>query len=327
METTPGASREAEWPSSTAQQAKKANHPGILRAPSMSLDTSEHNTGYTSSEIGQEHPSRSGSPSSTVHQNKEAEFSGRANTPVIERSAAENDHDPQSKAAKIQCTLVRIPSPAPTPAQLSRYEIEVGIVRGDATVLNRIKKHCVSNFPAKANQDREVLFDEIIKTCRRLDFGVVKNDVISYLEPQLADPATSIHMPPTCDLSDADEIFAAIQTIKGNTDHSFIHKAYSQMKLYHAVEAKSKTLSHEISKTLKAPKTVAIERMAKDQAGDQRGKAQGKSKSEYDHAYSAGRKWLEVVQWFGGPGIIIVFVLAGRQTKIPNLIYMCLHLL
>lgn len=58
---------------------------------------------------------------------------------------------------------------------------------------------------------------------------------------------------------------------------------------------------------------------------DQRGNSREKSKNEYDRAYLAGHKWLEAVEWFGGPGIVIVFVLTGRHMKSMLSMGMCLY--
>ncbi len=34
--------------------------------------------------------------------------------------------------------------------------------------------------------------------------------------------------------------------------------------------------------------------------------------SSYIYEYHAGQKWLAVMDWFGGSGIVLVFVIAGK---------------
>lgn len=250
-------------------------------------------------------------------------------TPIAELSAAENRcedslgiDDSNSKTATAPSTPRPGPTPSPTPSSTplrpSKYDIEIGIVQGDSAITETIKDYCFAKFSTNTDQDRDGRFEKVLKTCGRFDLGLVKKRLIDNIESQSAKPVPNINMPLAWEKSDADKILAAIQDIKGSTSQAFIYKAYTQMNFYHAVEAKSKTLSHEISKTLKMPKTLAIEYMAKDRAGDQRQEKEQDYKKNFDCAYFAGRNWLDVVRWFGGPGIVIVFVLRGRRPSITK---------
>ncbi|KAG7007490.1 hypothetical protein G7Y79_00009g025990 [Physcia stellaris] len=187
------------------------------------------------------------------------------------------------------------------------YSIEVGLIRGDAKILSKFRE----TFPIMQNPESASVFE----LCQKLDFGRVQSALVRFHQNRLAeieDPQKLDRMPSTCDLKDPDDIYDALRITHAHTAVAKIYRAYGQMRLFDTVntEAEKQIATDKDGKKLESY-TWHLEILATRKAGnvsDDERKAKIKS---YKAEYHSGCKWNQVAKWFGGQGVIMVFILAG----------------
>ena len=129
---------------------------------------------------------------------------------------------------------------------------------------------------------------------------------------EIDDPQKLDRMPSTCDLQDPDDIYDALRITHAHTAVAKIYRAYGQMRLFDTVNAEAeKQVETENGKVLETY-IWHLELLATRKAGnvsDDERKAKVKS---YKAEYHSGAKWTQIAKWFGGKGVIMVFILAGQ---------------
>ena len=122
--------------------------------------------------------------------------------------------------------------------------------------------------------------------------------------------------PATWTMSEPRQVLGALRTIGTKCNDVQTHRAFAQMKLCLLVQQKLKSGYKSISSgrgKLRKPEMIYLEELARGEAGtvsDDEVKAKFEG---YRSEYKAGRRWLKVAEWFGGPGIVLVFITAGTS--------------
>ncbi len=190
---------------------------------------------------------------------------------------------------------------------------EIGITMGSPAVLALIRVDCLSWQGWHDYKHRKSNLDDIFNICTRFNFDIVKHKLLRYLTsrpaPTSSDtPATPI--PSTWNMSKTVDIVNALQIIGSNDKHAKIHRAYAQMKLFAMVNANT-TSAIVVKGTGKhiSERLIYLEVLARREAATD--SMQESMEKQYVAAYSAGKRWSELVEWFGGIGSILIIVTLG----------------
>ena len=179
---------------------------------------------------------------------------------------------------------------------LSAYTIEEGLSRGDPN----IKIHFISMF-AKIPHSGLKDGSRVLDACRNLKFEQVKVVLLNFFatSTKAFKPIPSIY-----DIQDPRKILSIIRELDGDIQVLKCHKAYAQTHLFAMVEA------------MKAEKYTTdyqyvLRKLAEEEFGIDALDKVVKRVEEYRKDYAYGQKWLEVAEYFGGTGVILIFILAG----------------
>ena len=199
------------------------------------------------------------------------------------------------------------------------YKREVGIIRRDPKVIAPIENHCCKAQGDEwgchsANPKKEL--GDLLNTIKQLDFSFVKTRLIRYLSNRQAKLGIQLETQATWTMSEPQHILGALNTIKTICDDAQIHRAFGQMRLYLLVHQKLES-GHKPVQSGKGkprlPEKLYLEELARREAGPVSEEEIEARFHDYHSEYQAGRRWLEVADWFGGPGIVLVFITAGTS--------------
>ena len=199
------------------------------------------------------------------------------------------------------------------------YKREVGIIRRDPIIIGPIENHC-HKFLGNASDcslgtsKKEV--GELLNTIEQLDFLYAKDQLIKYLNNRQAKMGMQPETPATWTMSEPQQVLGALRTIRTICDDAHIHRAFGQMKLYLLVKQKLESGHKPISSSKgkpRLPETNYLAELARREAGPVSEDEVEAKFRDYLSEHQAGRRWLEVADWFGGPGIVLVFITAGTS--------------
>ena len=222
--------------------------------------------------------------------------------------------------------LTNSPPKTQTPTE---YEIELGLVRGEEKIKRYIMKECFDLSDDYRPSPNKKWFSkgddlrELLPICRRLPSRIVKVKLLEELESRIVVPGQKTAIPSTADLFDPFDILDALQSIKLTTLNAKVNRAYGQMRLYKSVQGQIGSVNYVLDTALKhgvAPHRIVLDRMSCRSVGNE--KERREKKTNFIYEYDAGRKWLDVAEWFGGEGIVLVFATAGVWNQ--NLFSKCL---
>lgn len=198
----------------------------------------------------------------------------------------------------------------------STYEIELGLVRGEVEILKLVMDKCMtlsSSYRANGMFDRKVELQVLFDICRKLPLRIVKASLLRELRDRIEVPGTRTEIPLTGNMTNSSDILDALQCIKGTTINAKIHRAYGQMKLFRSVQndIKNDNVPADNQEKSVSAHRVILEDVASRAAGKVSQKERTERKNFFNDEYNAGRKWVDVCEWFNGPGIVLIYVTAG----------------
>ena len=200
------------------------------------------------------------------------------------------------------------------------YEMELGLVRGEKEIQKLVMDKCMSLSPSYRGTRRFSREDEVqamFDVCRKLLPRIVKAWLLRELKSRIEVPGNRTEIPSTANMSNPSEILDALQCIKMTTINSKVHRAYGQMRLFESVQVVIKTGKTPIDylgRGLSDHRTI-LEKAACRAAGNVSEKERRDRENHFNSEYDAGKKWLEVCDWFGGPGIVLIFVTTGVSNR------------
>ena len=159
-------------------------------------------------------------------------------------------------------------------------------------------------------------FQYLLQSCRLLSFLNIKRTLLCELRDRLVKPGRIVDAGiEKCDWSCPAEIFAQLQIVHNTMRDANVHRTYTEMKLVEAVEERQKTSHRDIRGTGQriaehnvVPKKMALEKVGKVSTAE-RGYVERRCMANC----KAGEKWLNICKWFGGNGIVFVFINVGRR--------------
>ena len=200
------------------------------------------------------------------------------------------------------------------------YEMELGLVRGEEETQKLIMDKCMPLSPShrayrwfSKENELQVLFH----VCRKLPLRIVKAWLLRELKSRIEVPGNRTEIPSTANMSNPSDILDALQCIKMTTINSKIHRAYGQMRLFESVEGdvKSGKVRNDSLKHGASLQRAILRKAAVRAAGNVSQKERRDRENHFYYEHDAGEKWLDVCDWFGGPGIVLIFVIAGVSTR------------
>ena len=244
------------------------------------------------------------------------ETSGDKEAPVKKENPS-----PQSNA---QCTETSLPSTlvldigrestserfvVPT-----RYEIESGLMMGSPIVEAYFRASLVALKPsterANFNIDNEIA--KVWKIIPFLEFYKTRRELGQHLENREKTPDGKFQSRTVWCSSDPGEILDTLENVRMSSLDNKIHRAYGQTILVSAVDAevarRCKTATGHRSGHM-----AIFEELACKKAGSVSNTELAQITSSYFYEYQSGQKWLTVIDWFGGSGIVLIFVIAGNS--------------
>ena len=197
------------------------------------------------------------------------------------------------------------------------YNREIGIIRRDPQIIAPIENHCCKAQGGEwnchsGNPKKEL--NELLNTIEQLDFHLAKDRLVRYLNNRRARMGIQPETPATWTMSEPQHVLGALRTLGVICDDAHIHRAFAQMRLYLLVQQKLESGHkpiHSGKGKARLPENIYLEELARREAGPVSEEEIEASFHDYHSEYQAGRRWLEVADWFGGPGIVLVFITAG----------------
>ena len=226
--------------------------------------------------------------------------------PDLDQSRA-NAPQPSQGIGQIEPAACKVPT---------AYEMELGLVQGEEEIHKLVMDKCMplsSSHRANKHFDRKVELQVLFDICRKLPPRIVKACLLRELKSRIEVPGTRTQIRLTDNTSNSSDILDALQCIKGTTINAKVHRVYGQMKLFRSVQndvKKGNVPYHSLEPRVSAHRIV-LEKAASLAAGKVSLKERTERKNFFHDEYSAGRKWVDVCEWFNGPGIVLIFVTAG----------------
>ena len=285
-------------------------------------DPSSHGGNDSRSSVKPEHE---GSASNAL----ETSGSSRQNSRQVEYEEIRTRKMPQSaheNSGKTTIIGTARPSEVPTTKEKAfqleawdMYKTEIGIIRRDPDIIAPIEKYCCENLVdasncRSGNLEKEV--GELLSDIEQLDFLFAKDRLVKYLDNRQAKVGMQTETPATWTMSEPQQVLGALGTIKTICDDAYIHRAFGQMKLCLLVQEKLKSGHKPISSgkgKSRLPEKKYLKELARREAGPVSEDEIEAKYQDYLSEHQAGKRWLQVADWFGGPGIVLVFITAGTS--------------
>ena len=225
----------------------------------------------------------------------------------------EDSDDSEVPDVDIKSEAMRSGSERDEGPMMARYERQVALIRGEP--LFDDDHHCrvtlATLHPLKRIFNPDIEFEDILEHCvTKLDPEPLQEDLVEYLRNRLATASPSPPPLPTAD-SSTEEILEALHVLHGISTDVVIRCASAQLMLYSSIRRQcsddSSTAEHlDIIRALAAKKAGNVTEKEKD-----------KVCKSYEREYYSGKRWLHVIDMFGGDGVVILFLVAGKFAKHP----------
>ena len=193
------------------------------------------------------------------------------------------------------------------------YEIESGLSSGSATIEKYVKASLLMLEPSMTRPNFNI-HDEVAKVWKIIllpNFFTTRRGLHQHLENREKMPGEKLQARTNWDISDPSDILDTLDNVRRNTVDNKIHRAYGQTMLFSSVNGqvakgyKSTVTGH------RSDHTALLEELARKKAGPVSQTEIDQIIAGYFYDYYAGRNWLAVIDWFGGSGVVLVFVIAG----------------
>ena len=201
----------------------------------------------------------------------------------------------------------------------TNYEVESGLASRKPIIETFVRASLLALNPGLSGPNSRT-HEEITNVWRiihLLEFFTTRSELHQHLESR---ENTSRHLllaPIDWDMSEPSEILDALDNVKRSTTDNKIHRAYGQAMLVGSVDAKVARGYKSTIGNYRSSHKALLEELARDKAGSLSVMEQDQMIASCFYEYSAGQKWLAVMDWFGGSGIVLVFVVAGELMSLP----------
>ena len=203
----------------------------------------------------------------------------------------------------------------------TQYEIEAGLEEESPVIVDFVKASLVK-FRSPMIHSMSYAQDEINKVWRiipMLEFYTTRRELSQHLENREKMPGEKLHARTDWNISEPSEILDALDNVKRSTLDNKIHRAYGQMMLFSSVNAEVERGYHSHVTGYRSDHAELLEELAREKAGSVSKTEIDQIITSYAYEYQTGQKWLPVIDWFGGSGIILIFMIAGKFFLLPSI--------
>ena len=217
---------------------------------------------------------------------------------------------------RLSSVAVTCPSEEANPiATPTAYQIEFGLSSGSPNIANYVSLSLFTLEPSTTRPTSSIHAEvaKIWKIILVLDFFKTRRELHQYLENREKMPGEKLQARTDWELSDPSDILDTLDHVKRNTIDNKIHRAYGQTMLFLSVNAQVAAGYKPTITGHRSDHTGLLEELALKRAGPVSKTEVDQTIASYFYEYYAGQKWLAVMDWFGGSGIVMVFVVAGKH--------------
>lgn len=199
------------------------------------------------------------------------------------------------------------------------YEIEFGLMMGSPIVEAYVRASLVALKPSTKRPDFKI-DNEIAKVWEIipfLEFYKTRRELGQHLEHREKTPDEKLYSRTIWTSSDPGEILDALANVRMSSLDNKIHHAYGQTLLVSSVDAQVARRCKTVTAHRSDHKALFKE-LARKKAGPVSKKERDQITKSYFYEYQSGRKWLAVIDWFGGSGIVLIFIIAGKSYTLST---------
>ena len=153
---------------------------------------------------------------------------------------------------------------------------------------------------------------EILMVTSFLEFFRTRRELQHHLESREKMPSEKLQARVLWDTSDPSKILDALEDVMRSTIDNKIHRAYGQTVLFSSVNAQVARGYRSTATGHRSDHCALLEELAHKRAGSVSKRELEQMVSKYLNEYYAGQKWSAIIDWFGGGGIVLIFVIAGK---------------
>ena len=197
---------------------------------------------------------------------------------------------------------------------LTMYEVEFGLMMGSPIVGAYVRASLVALKPSTKRPDLDIDHEiaNVWKIIPFLEFYKTRRELGQHLEQREKTPDEKLYSRIIWSSSDPGEILDALANVRMSSLDNKIHHAYGQTMLVSSVDAKVARRCRTVAGHRSDLKALFKE-LARKKAGPVSKKERDQITKSYFYEYQSGRKWLAVIDWFGGSGIVLIFIIAGKS--------------
>lgn len=227
---------------------------------------------------------------------------------TLATKATENEH---TRAATMPARGIKDGGMVVSPTQ---YQLEVGLSMKEPAIEAHVRAHLVTLKPSTTRPQFHIHdeIDKVLDKCRLREFFKARSELRDFLENRVHMPGRKLQTQTTWNMSSPGEILDTLQTVKTNTADCKIHRAYGQTLLFSSVNNQLEGGCKASSTGHRFDHAKILLGLALKKAGSVSAAERNSIYSSYLYEYHAGQRWSSIIDWFGGSGIILVFVTAGK---------------
>ena len=194
--------------------------------------------------------------------------------------------------------------------------IESGLSIRSSLTDNSIRASLLALIPTRSNTNVHAEVTKVLKITLLLDFFKTRRELYQYLENREKMPGEKLNTHSKWESTDPSKILDTLENVKRDTVDNKIHRAYGQTMLFSSVNAQVADGYRSTVTGHRCNHTALLEELARKKAGPVSETETRQIISSYFYEYYAGQRWLAVIDWFGGDGIVLIFLIAGNCTLI-----------
>lgn len=201
------------------------------------------------------------------------------------------------------------------PVLPTKYEIEFGLVMGSPKTEAYIKA-CLVGLKSLTTRSNFNIHEEVAivwSIIPLLEFFKSRRELHQHLKSRENITGHEVQALTKWNTSEPSEIMDALVKVQRSTIDNKIHRAFGQTKLVESVDAQVTRGFKSVVSGHRSDHLALLEELASKKAGPISKTERDQMIYSYTYEYRAGQKWLEVMDWFGGSGIVMVFVIASES--------------
>lgn len=194
------------------------------------------------------------------------------------------------------------------------YDIDSGLSSASVDIEDYVKASLLSLKPSmtRPNFNIQNEINKVWKIVLLLDFFKTRRELHQYLENREKMPGEKLQARINWEISNPSKIIDTLDNVRKNTIDNKIHRAYGQTMLFFSVNTQVDVGYKSTATGHRSDHSALLEDLAREKAGPVSKAEVDQTIASYLNEYHAGQKWLAVIDWFGGSGIVLIFVIAGK---------------